>query len=389
MINYYQVLGLTRSAGQKEIKAAYRKLAVRYHPDKNPDHAEAEERFKEINQAYHVLSNPAKKFQYDLSLDQVFFEYPLPKTHGNRRPAARSYRYTTVHDSRLNRIGNIWALSFLFFTIILTVVSTIVNSYLERQRQSELLEKNILLFEDAKRDYNEGQYDAALIKINNISIIYSENIDVFGFKEDIYRKLTMLAGLHFDEGNFRSALSYYHLMLDHYRYIDNSVYYKIVDCHLQLGNYNDAIRILAEVPANGLRAVENQVKIAGIFKNSLQDHYNALEYYKLSVAMIENQYESMFGKAYAAVMDPRTMPDIHFAAYLGYGESLSYFGMYENAMNAFNWAIYLRPQNPEAYLQKGYCALKSGDTALACESVNEASRLGAGDSASMLWNICE
>src|SRR6266511_4737833 len=63
--DYYKVLGLGKNATPEEIKRAYRKLAVKYHPDKNPGDKTAEERFKEINEAYAVLSDPQKKAQYD------------------------------------------------------------------------------------------------------------------------------------------------------------------------------------------------------------------------------------------------------------------------------------------------------------------------------------
>lgn len=63
--DYYEVLGLKKGATVDEIKRAYRKLAVKYHPDKNPGNKEAEERFKEINEAYAVLSDPQKKEQFD------------------------------------------------------------------------------------------------------------------------------------------------------------------------------------------------------------------------------------------------------------------------------------------------------------------------------------
>jgi curved DNA-binding protein len=63
--DYYEVLGLKRGASIDEIKKAYRKLAVKYHPDKNPGDKQAEDRFKEINEAYAVLSDPKKKEQFD------------------------------------------------------------------------------------------------------------------------------------------------------------------------------------------------------------------------------------------------------------------------------------------------------------------------------------
>lgn len=63
--DYYEVLGVSKTATADEMKKAYRKLALKYHPDKNPGDKEAEEKFKEAAEAYDVLSNPDKKARYD------------------------------------------------------------------------------------------------------------------------------------------------------------------------------------------------------------------------------------------------------------------------------------------------------------------------------------
>ncbi len=70
--DYYEVLGVGRSVTQEEIKKAYRKLALQHHPDKHKGDKKAEEKFKEIGEAYEVLSDPQKREAYDRFGHQAF-----------------------------------------------------------------------------------------------------------------------------------------------------------------------------------------------------------------------------------------------------------------------------------------------------------------------------
>ena len=70
--DFYEVLGISKGADASEIKKAYRKAAIKYHPDKNPGDKEAEENFKLAAEAYEVLSDPQKKAKYDQYGHQAF-----------------------------------------------------------------------------------------------------------------------------------------------------------------------------------------------------------------------------------------------------------------------------------------------------------------------------
>jgi molecular chaperone DnaJ len=92
--DYYDVLGVGRSATPEEIKKAYRKIAIQFHPDKNPGNKEAEEKFKEAAEAYEVLSNPEKRAQYD--------------RFGHARSGGGGYGHTMNMEDIFSQFGDIF-----------------------------------------------------------------------------------------------------------------------------------------------------------------------------------------------------------------------------------------------------------------------------------------
>jgi len=103
--DYYKILGVSKNATEKEIRQAYRKLARKHHPDVNPDNKEAEEKFKEINEANEVLSDPEKRKKYDELSDyyQQYGHAPGAEAPGWAR-AGGQYQYRTVNEEDLRDI---------------------------------------------------------------------------------------------------------------------------------------------------------------------------------------------------------------------------------------------------------------------------------------------
>jgi DnaJ-class molecular chaperone len=110
--DYYKILGVDKNASQKDIQKAYRKLARKFHPDVNPGDKTAEEKFKEINEANEVLSDPQKRKEYD-ELSRYYQEYgrgPGPSgprgaaggAGGDGRGAGRRTQYRTMSEEDLN-----------------------------------------------------------------------------------------------------------------------------------------------------------------------------------------------------------------------------------------------------------------------------------------------
>lgn len=101
--NYYILLGVNKNASYDELKIAYRNLAKKYHPDKNPGNKAAEELFKEIQQAYNTLSDPEKRKVYDLKIaygTSTGFANPQPKAQPQYTGNAYQYAQQQAQQQR-------------------------------------------------------------------------------------------------------------------------------------------------------------------------------------------------------------------------------------------------------------------------------------------------
>jgi len=103
--DYYKVLGVPKSATQAEIKKKFRKLAVKYHPDKNKDNPSAEDKFKEINEAYEVLGDEKKRKQYD-ELGANWKNYRQYQNAGAGQRGSRTYQYSGDFSDFFGGSGN-------------------------------------------------------------------------------------------------------------------------------------------------------------------------------------------------------------------------------------------------------------------------------------------
>lgn len=147
MKNYYFILGLNIYAREHEIKQAYRKLALQYHPDRNPT-KEAEEIFKEVNEAYEILGDSQRKFEYD----QLLIGVPVAKPHRDPRYRPRPPG-TYSRDSKKNELLETMR-SYLRYAIMVSRLALLFSVVLiaDYSLPPEKTKKEVLHLQ-SKREY--------------------------------------------------------------------------------------------------------------------------------------------------------------------------------------------------------------------------------------------
>lgn len=169
MTDYYEILGIQSTATNRQIKTAYRKLALKYHPDKNPDNSLAENKFIEIATAYEILSDPVKRNRYDDGLEIEInenFDYD-PRTR-RWRPPPNYYNKYTSEKTKFSRRDYIFATASVIAILIFAIAFPI---YLLQYTSTKYFNK-------AVSNYLTGNYYSALHNIDlSITDLSNKNAD--------------------------------------------------------------------------------------------------------------------------------------------------------------------------------------------------------------------
>jgi hypothetical protein len=178
--DYYQILGLSQTATSAQIRAAFKRLAMQYHPDRNPNNPMAEEIFKRVNEAYHILSDPLKKARYD----SRFYTY---ETQSSTQAAEEHWRdvrrrqqqqarrqYAPPAEKTYTITGNyfkIQGLAFLVFIILSGISFGIVHiaSFLFNRHLESVHRENILKVKEANTLFGAGKIDEAITQIISLN----------------------------------------------------------------------------------------------------------------------------------------------------------------------------------------------------------------------------
>ncbi len=371
MTNYYHVLGLTESASTEEIKVAFKKMAVKYHPDKHPGKPQMEEKFKEINQAYQVLSNEYEKARYDLKLQYRKFSVSStsnPYTY----PGRKKYRgpvYTPPRvDYRQNMIATLYAFGITFGIALIVMIGFWLKSEYDEMKLEQLLVERREIYNQARDSYANRDYESAFTLMASLNFFRLEERDMKLFKDNMVNDIVLEGNQFFDEGNYDDAIHLYELV-QHFEPEKPffSLKVQLAEAYKKVNDPAKSIEIYEDLMEKEYRIIASLVEIARIKKDFLADLESAKEYYLMAHKVAVKQYKNFYGEGYSLVINERYVPSEHYELYSGLANIYFDMGDSDMAIKASAWNKYVWPDSVDAYLTSAKAYIAKNDEASACE----------------------
>jgi tetratricopeptide (TPR) repeat protein len=380
MQDFYEVLGVGTDASPLQIKVAFKKMAMRYHPDRNPGNKEAEETFKLLNEAYHTLSDPIKRSRYDSRFHIITEELNNAYWQEIKHRRYQQWRQSQNYRYRVDKnYFKIQGLAFLVFLIISGFCFAVIHTahYYVRQQQMQEWQANSKQLQYVNGLFGEGKFHDAFSMIRNMQ--EKDPLDFrFGFVRDsLVAALRKQADHEFRQKDFTAAVTHY-LVLKNY---EHPVRYETLEnmsmCQYYLGNYKESLEALKHLHNQQPGDLNLVYKIGEINLEKLDNPQEALQYFTIGKKLFKSNLSRVYGNAFQIVMNPKDAPDIYYSIFKSRALANMQLGNFKDAVTDCNWAVFLRPQEGEAYYLRALANINIKNYPTACEDIARAKQFGS------------
>lgn len=389
--SYYIILGLEPSATATEIRLAYKKLAMQYHPDRNPGSKDAEEMFKLINEAYHVLSDPLKKTRYDNHVTPQAPTAPVDTWQETKRRKYWQWKQAQQQPYVIDKnYFKIQGLAFLVFIVIAGFCFALVHTayYISAQERKAQWDENTSAISKIKNTFSSGRFASALehalqLKQQNpfefrFTIVHDSLIDV----------LHALADTAFKKQQFAEAITLYRQLQPFEDPSHIEILQRMAMCQLYLGNYSEALQSLKHLHHQDPGNLQLIYEISMINLNYLDNTTEALHYLDLGKKLFKQNLTDVYGEAFMLAVNPKDVPDVYFALFQARARVHLKQKNFSEAYQDCNWGIYLRPNELAAYKLRIEVALAGGSQESLCSDLKQALRLGENTAKKLISRKC-
>jgi tetratricopeptide (TPR) repeat protein len=383
MQDFYQVLGVDKGANQAQIKAAFKKKAMQYHPDRNPGNKQAEETFKILNEAYHTLANPQKKLRYDSRFYWVTEENKEFKdAYWEELKRRRYQQWKKAQDENPYRFDRnyfkIQGLAFLVFIIIAGFCFGIIHTahyYVQRQYRAKW-NANSQSLKQVDGLFGAGRFDDAFTMISVLE--EKDPLEYrFGFARDsLVGALRKIADVEFEQKNFNAAVTHYTVLQRFEHPIRFETLENLSMCQYYMGNFKESMQALKHLHNQQPNNLSLIYQIGVINMEKLDNPEEALRYFTLGKKVFKENLGKVYGKAFEIVMNPADAPDIYFHIFRARAITNLKLKNYKEAVTDCNWAIFLRPMEGDPYLFRSVAKINQKIYTDICQDLSHAIRSG-------------
>lgn len=342
--NYYHILGLDNFARQEEIKSAYRRLAKKYHPDRNPGKPDYEEKFKRVNKAHKILTDPVQKMRFDQALKQQLSPASNPKY------TPRKAYYTTEKSSYTPTAwmyARIFIIAFIMAIVLIPIGLIYQSSVTSYERGMEALQQH---------EYYQSlnHFERAIITFGGRAV----EAGIEASKAAIYYLHNYEQGLYFANRGLEHAEK-----LPEYA----ELYYLRALSYKGLGDYEKSMAAL--VTADSLHYSTDSLELQfGLLRAfSLYEYEKAEMNFNYLIEHNIHLQTAWFGKAWC----------------------LQNQELYEKAAATYSKVIELNPNHAMSYYYRGMNEISYSDSTSACSDFSKALELGYSKAAILFKYHCE
>ncbi len=401
MVDFYQILGVPQSASSTRIKEAFKRLALTYHPDRNPSNTFAEEKFKQVNEAYQTLSNPEKKAKYDLIFQYSSRSTVSSQPHDTYSSTAKRYsrHVNRPFQTKPNPYGRyefgwtyfkhqILAFSFVFVVAIFVLAfQAFYNRQLEiaNERKAQIMKEK---YEYAMILFDDGWYKPSLDSIVHLIKEFPGEYQFRHQREEMVKIVEYVAENQLRNRDYQNALNNFRIVDEFQTYTNFNTQYYIAKSYQGMGNYQEAAKVLEFMLITDYQNIELKVELATLYREVLDKPDKALQYLASAKDKIKQIMEITYGKAYEIVANPRNTPDSYYDVYFNSGLTNQKLDEHEEAIKDFNWAIFFRPNNPASYHFRGLSFIDQNRLDRACNDWAKSVQLGISQSEELISNYC-
>lgn len=396
--DYYHILGLSQTATSSQIRTAFKRLAMQYHPDRNPNNPVAEEIFKQVNEAYHILSDPLKKARYD----SRFYTYG---TQSSTQAAEKHWRdvrrrqqtrrqYAPPPEKTYTITGNyfkIQGLAFLVFIIMSGISFGIVHiaSFFFDQYQESIHRENQLKAREVTTLFGSGKIDEAITRIIELNKTAPMEAVFRSTHDSLVNEIKHRAEKNFTNRNFKEALYYYQYFKKYQDYGKTETLEKIAVCQYNTAMYAEALQSLKQLHSEKPWSLELIYDIAKLNLNHLNNPAEAMFYFALGEKTFRDNMEKIYGEAFMVMMDPKDIPDLYYEIFIAKAQLELKLKDFKEAGPDLELAIYLRPARPEGYKVRAELNIEQQQFRTACTDLRKAEELGATGIAELQSKYCQ